>query len=126
MSTGLFCKCFIESVFVSWYGSLTHKNKSSLQSVVKVCCKITHYILNNLHSLHIARSLKKAQLVLNLNRYRYSLPRCRTNRRKNCVAIGLLYVSVTYNCNVALVTCCLCSYCLVHHKLPLEDNKDYL
>ena len=106
----MFYSCFIESVltfsFVSWYGSITLKNKNRLQHIVKVCSKIAHTTLNELHSLYKIRALKKARSILANPSHplitefellpsgrRFSLPKCKTNRHKNSfvpAAIGFL------------------------------------
>ncbi len=97
MSTKLLWKCLLLfyrmcSYFlcICWHGLLTVKNKKRLQGIVRVCSKIAYVALNDQ-----SRSVKKAQLILSDPSYppnsefmllpsgrRYSLPRCRTNRKK--------------------------------------------
>ncbi len=98
----MFYSCCIESVitfsFVCWYGSLNVKNRNRQQGIVKVCGKIVGTTLNDLNDLYKARTLKKAELIMNdpshplqnvfkllLSTRRYYLPLCRTNIFKNYV-----------------------------------------
>ncbi len=89
-----------------WYGSLNVKNRNRLQGIVKVCGKIVGTTFNDLNDLYKARTLKKAELIMNdpshplqnvfkllQSTRRYYLPLCRTNKFKNDVtpaAIGFL------------------------------------
>ncbi len=96
----MFYSCCIESVItfsvVCWYGSLNVENRNRLQGIVKVCGKIVGTTLKDLNDLYKARTLRKAEFIMNDPSHplqnvfkllpstrRYYLPLCRANRFKN-------------------------------------------
>ncbi len=48
-----------------WYGSLNVENRNRLQGIVKVCGKIVGTTLKDLNDLYEARTLRKAEFIMN-------------------------------------------------------------
>ncbi len=93
----MFCSCFTESVltyfFICWFGSLTLKNRNSLEGIVRMCSIMADTNPNDLSHVYKVRATKKIQWILADPSHllfsesrllpsgrRYNLPRCRTNR----------------------------------------------